>query len=241
MFVLVLAAEADETRQAITFLIVCLVGIAVMLSALTAWYWHHTSPKRQPAAAPGLVVDPQDDPAVGPSDPQPPPPLVGAAPIEGSSVPAAVSAAGGEAAEPELVIASVEAETVGRSATVVGPSRGSIEAPERAAALAAMSAGGIEGLDRRADRAGAPPVAPSSVGNGRATEGGRAAGSTHGSGGRRGQPAPVGRGPGRPPGDGPADRDEPVEARRAQDREADVLSDEDWAAVMKSAFDKMYQ
>lgn len=47
MFVLVLAAEADETRQAVTLLIVCLVGIAVMLAVLTVWYWLFTSPKRR--------------------------------------------------------------------------------------------------------------------------------------------------------------------------------------------------
>ncbi len=47
MFVLVLAAEADETRQAVTLLIVCLVGIAIMLAALTVWYWLFTSPKRR--------------------------------------------------------------------------------------------------------------------------------------------------------------------------------------------------
>lgn len=54
MFVLVLAAEADETRQAITVLILCLVGIAVLLSGLTAWYWWYTSPKRR---ADGLLSD----------------------------------------------------------------------------------------------------------------------------------------------------------------------------------------
>ena len=47
MFVLVLAAEADETRQAVTLLIVCLVGIAIMLALLTVWYWLFTSPKRR--------------------------------------------------------------------------------------------------------------------------------------------------------------------------------------------------
>ncbi|MEM9656133.1 MAG: hypothetical protein AAGA65_28860, partial [Actinomycetota bacterium] len=39
--------EPDETRQAITFLIVCLIGIAIMLGVLTVWYWHYTSPKRR--------------------------------------------------------------------------------------------------------------------------------------------------------------------------------------------------
>lgn len=39
--------QPDETRQAITFLIVCLVGIAVLLGVLTIWYWQFTSPKRR--------------------------------------------------------------------------------------------------------------------------------------------------------------------------------------------------
>jgi hypothetical protein len=57
VFVLVLAAEADDTRSAISFLIVCLVGIAFLLSLLTLWYWRHTSPRRRliEAAAPIVV------------------------------------------------------------------------------------------------------------------------------------------------------------------------------------------
>lgn len=51
MFVLVLAAENDETRQTVSFLIICLVGIAVALSALTIWYWLYTDPKRRREAA----------------------------------------------------------------------------------------------------------------------------------------------------------------------------------------------
>lgn len=47
MFVLVLAAENDETRQTVSFLIILLVGIAAALSALTIWYWLYTDPKRR--------------------------------------------------------------------------------------------------------------------------------------------------------------------------------------------------
>ncbi len=43
---MVLAAENDETRQTVSFLVACLVGIAVALAALTVWYWFHTDPKR---------------------------------------------------------------------------------------------------------------------------------------------------------------------------------------------------
>lgn len=48
-FGLVLAqvVEPDETRQAITLLVAGLIGIAVLLTALTVWYWYDTSPARQ--------------------------------------------------------------------------------------------------------------------------------------------------------------------------------------------------
>ena len=52
MFVLVLAAEADETRQTVTLLIISLVGIALALTVLTVWYWFYTDPSRQPEAEP---------------------------------------------------------------------------------------------------------------------------------------------------------------------------------------------
>lgn len=52
MHVLVLAAEADETRQTITLLIACLVGIAALLAALTAWFWSATRPRRRAAEEP---------------------------------------------------------------------------------------------------------------------------------------------------------------------------------------------
>jgi len=44
---MVLAAENDETRQTVSFLVACLVGIAIALAALTVWYWFHTDPKRR--------------------------------------------------------------------------------------------------------------------------------------------------------------------------------------------------
>ncbi len=70
MFVLVLAAENDETRQTVSLLIACLVGIAIALAVLTVWYWFYTDPKRQPGrgqsegSTPELLDaggDPSDD------------------------------------------------------------------------------------------------------------------------------------------------------------------------------------
>ncbi len=69
MFVLVLAAEADETRQAITFLILCLVGIAVLLALLTLWYWIFTSPKRRLAATAKSTLASADEVEASGSDP----------------------------------------------------------------------------------------------------------------------------------------------------------------------------
>lgn len=47
MIAVALAAEAQNTEQIITVLILLLLVIAVLLTALTVWYWRHTSPKRR--------------------------------------------------------------------------------------------------------------------------------------------------------------------------------------------------
>lgn len=39
-------AEAQQTEQVITALIVLLLVVAVLLTVLTVWYWRHTSPRR---------------------------------------------------------------------------------------------------------------------------------------------------------------------------------------------------
>lgn len=57
VFVMVLAAEADETRQDILVLIAVLVGIAVLLAALTMWYWIMTNPKRRRPSVPASWSD----------------------------------------------------------------------------------------------------------------------------------------------------------------------------------------
>ncbi len=75
---MVLAAENDETRQTVSLLVACLVGIAVALAALTLWYWFHTDPKRRGQAGSAsagrtemIVAGEASDEidAAGPSDP----------------------------------------------------------------------------------------------------------------------------------------------------------------------------
>ena len=246
MFVLVLAAEADETRQAITFLIVCLVGIAALLSALTAWYWHHTSPRRQPAAAPGALVAPHREPAIGRSDPQPPPPLVD----PGATVDPSTASATGESPAPELVTASMASVALGGPEEIVDPAPGRIDVPDRPAARAPSAVARIEVMDRWPQRSRASAVGATTARNGSGPGPGAVSRSspdqrvgrphTGPSGRRNGNGGSVdGPIPGR--GDGVDRSDDLLEARQRRRRSSEVLSDEDWAAVMKSAFDKMYQ
>lgn len=63
--VLAQVAEPDETRQAITFLIVCLIGIAILLAVLTVWYWQFTSPKRRASSLPSDLGHYEADPGGG--------------------------------------------------------------------------------------------------------------------------------------------------------------------------------
>ena len=76
--VLAQVVEPDETRQAITFLIVCLVGIALLLSILTVWYWHFTSPKRRASSLLTELGHYESDPSAATSAPESPPVLTGA-------------------------------------------------------------------------------------------------------------------------------------------------------------------
>ena len=72
MDVLVLAAEADGTRQTVSFLILCLVGIAAGLTLLTVWYWFYTDPRRRVSAevgsAPEVLSSPVPEAVVEPAD-----------------------------------------------------------------------------------------------------------------------------------------------------------------------------
>ena len=101
MFVLVLAAEADETRQAVTLLIVCLIGIAFMLSLLTVWYWLYTSPKRRSERLLADLghFDPEAGEWAGADEAsQPPPPVLATA--KADDTPAQAAAITAEVAAP---------------------------------------------------------------------------------------------------------------------------------------------
>lgn len=44
--VLAQETEAQQTEQAVTFLIILLLVVALLLTLITIWYWRHTSPRR---------------------------------------------------------------------------------------------------------------------------------------------------------------------------------------------------
>ncbi|MEM9135516.1 MAG: hypothetical protein AAGA59_25025 [Actinomycetota bacterium] len=44
--VLAQETEAQQTEQAVTFLIILLLVVAFLLTLITIWYWRHTSPRR---------------------------------------------------------------------------------------------------------------------------------------------------------------------------------------------------
>lgn len=100
VFVLVLAAEADETRQTVSFLIACLVGIAIALTVLTVWYWFYTDPGRRRAndqAETELIDDPVG-PEAGFPPPRPGPPAGAVEVPAGSEMVADVASADGASA-----------------------------------------------------------------------------------------------------------------------------------------------
>ena len=47
MIALIAASQAEQTEQRLTILIYLLLGVAVMLTLLTIWFWRHTSPARR--------------------------------------------------------------------------------------------------------------------------------------------------------------------------------------------------
>jgi hypothetical protein len=193
--VLVLAAEADETRQTITLLIACLVGIAALLAVLTAWFWSATSPRRRAAEEPQPLE------------------LLEPVPDHGSEV---ASSAGGAAtvpqeegcevdpAEPTVLPEAGEAEPVEEVPT--GPP---VPAPQTwdFVAAARRAEEGLRGVPRP-ERPAAPRIAL----------GARSAGGD----------------------DRADDRDELARARMKRERRQGTgLSDEAWAAVMRTAFDEL--
>ncbi len=42
-----LIAQVDQTERQVTTLIIALIVVALLLATLTAWYWHHTDPRRR--------------------------------------------------------------------------------------------------------------------------------------------------------------------------------------------------
>lgn len=42
-----LIAQVDQTERQVTTLIIALIVVALLLATLTAWFWHHTDPRRR--------------------------------------------------------------------------------------------------------------------------------------------------------------------------------------------------
>ena len=161
MYVLVLAAEADETRQTIALLVACLVGIAVVLGILTVGFWLATSPKRRavdgradsaeleptlievpPGAdsgsiAPGpggessLTEPPGPEPSPEPADPEAEPVDPEAAAPTSTSLPAPGTAA--STATWDFVAAARQAEDGSRISRPTGPPTPRIAVAKRTA------------------------------------------------------------------------------------------------------------
>ncbi|MEM7272076.1 MAG: hypothetical protein AAF547_03260 [Actinomycetota bacterium] len=233
--------EVDATRQTITLLVVSLVAIAVLLAVLTVWYWHYTSPKRR---ARELLIDLD---GMGRTDGDGPMAMPAAGgPADGSAPAPGKAAVRGNAAEPgptesvdgPIVVPVAPAATrpAVRPARVV-PSSTRIDIPSRSPAHAARSAADRAMAGVNADRAAAIVESVRRSDGGGPTDGDRSvpvAPVTVPS-----SSAPV------QPGPTPVVRDEVAAARaRRADPPAgqpagEGLSDDDWAAVMRSAFDRL--
>lgn len=197
MYVLVLAAEADETRQTITFLVACLVGIAALLTLLTAWYWFDTSPKRRSAQDEHCAEDPEPT-LLEPSQPEP---TASTSPSPEPTTPD----------EPDAPARSTPAAP-DREVHAPAPVESS---PSRPAA--AVSTWDFVAAARQAENGlrASRPTAPSTP--------------------RIAVQARTGAGE-----DPVDDRDELARARMKRERRGGAgLSDEAWASVMRSAFEKL--
>lgn len=207
MFVAVLAAETDETRQAITMLILGLVGIAVLLSLLTVWYWRFTNPKRRALALfeemnqPESVTNVDDlfEPADGVTvDAGPETPLVDdlVGDADGGADGEAEDDGDRDGAEPVEV----------RAGGTLAADRDDVMAP---LALVAVVDGAAAAAERIEGAADTPTFdATTSVSSGAWLDAWS-----------------------------PEADDELTRARRRRSSRQDVLSDDDWAAAMRSAFD----
>ncbi len=271
MFVLVLAAEADETRQAITFLILCLVGIAAVLLALTAWYWHFTSPRRRAEALLSELGHFEPGPDLADESPQSTV-SAGAALMADAMASVAGAGSGGAAgssgsggstvsrgSDPPLgppppaprndaapEDAALEDDAAPEDAALeddAAPEDAELAGSDGAGSIAARGPHRWDFPDRRsAARRRERPAGPP-----RTEPPGPAATPNHDA--QRSPGAPSGRtrpriGPARRRGQvGAADQerhgDELAAARRRRDRRQEALSDDDWASVMQSVFDRL--
>jgi hypothetical protein len=219
VFVLVLAAEADETRQTVTLLIASLIGIAVALALLTVWYWRYTDPRRRhrrgvPAGTSSVADDVVDDTEANRSGRV----VVGdavadtlvEAPADGAgrvAAPTTVEVAGLVPPVPGLVPGGPEDE-MATGPVVDEAVPGPVLAGQTWDFVAAARRAEEEGITvRRPERPAQPRIQVS---------------------GRSGAPA-----------DGD-DGDELAVARRRREREASRgLSDEAWQTVRRSVFNKL--
>lgn len=215
MFVLVLAAEAEETRQTVALLIVGLIGVAVALAVLTVWYWFFTDPKRQPGlsarrVALGTVERTADADRMASFEPVP---EIGGA---GEADPLRAVA---EVDGPVLT-ASGRLDEVDRSDEVDGGDEtdgsGGIDQPAAAPTLARQTLDYVAAARRAEERPVIrPPERPAAP---RILVGSR----------------------GGVPGDDAEGDDELAVARRRREREmARGLSDETWDSVRRSVFNKL--
>ena len=244
----VVVGEVDETRRTITVLVVSLIVIAVILTALTVWYWFYTSPRRR---ADELMVDldqlartersattiVMDEPLIETEVPDPlPSPSAHPATLPARIVssgratptvtpepqadplptPAAAAVAGSVEAASTVAVPVEDQPTRTHRPARLTPDRPTPDrpTPDRTAAIVdtvARSGGGQAGQSS--------PPRPAPV-----TMQGRLGPAAP-------QPAPVVR-----------DEVAVARARRRGDQTADTgegLSDDDWAAVMRSAFAKL--
>jgi hypothetical protein len=215
VFVLVLAAEADETRQTMTMLIGSLVGIAVLLALLTVWYWFHTDPKRR--SRDNRVADGDGDVAVADPAPDRPAPDPVAAGIVSTPAPPPLSVPPAPAEDAEAEDAEPEPERVVSEGAAPECAEPEDAEPAVAGPVLASQTWDFVAAARRAEEEGLHILQPT-------------------------RPAvPRIRVSGRSGADGEDDDgDELAVARRRREREAARgLSDEAWESVRRSVFNKL--
>ena len=210
-----LAADTDETRQAITMLILGLVGIAVLLSLLTIWYWRFTSPKRRALALSDEPIgtellaahDGALDPPATPDDVR-----LRSSAGDGEATHAAIGGTDDEDSRDEGSHDDGADERAGQVVPAVVPTPASPDRSPEPVRLTLVT-------DASADP-GSDPDRDGNAANGAAVERPELS-----SGDWLDAWAPEGV------------DDEVTRARRRRSSRREILSDDDWAAAMRSAFD----